>query len=54
MVDILSGSCPDLKYIDGALSGSGYASGYWDCCKQVVLGLVMLELEMKHLNVMQK
>ena len=27
MVDILSGSCPDLKYIDG------YASRYWDCCK---------------------
>ena len=27
------GSCPTIKYVSGGLSGSGYASRYWDCCK---------------------
>ena len=29
----VSGSCPDIKYVSGGLSGSGFASRYWDCCK---------------------
>ena len=29
----LTGSCPEIRYIDGGYSGSGYASRYWDCCK---------------------
>ena len=33
VVERLSGSCPDIKYINGGLSGSGFASRYWDCCK---------------------
>ena len=28
-----SGSCPALKVVSGGLSGSGFASRYWDCCK---------------------
>ena len=28
-----SGSCPDIKYVSGGLSGNGFASRYWDCCK---------------------
>ena len=29
----VSGSCPDIKYVSGGMSGSGFASRYWDCCK---------------------
>ena len=29
----LSGDCPAIKYVSGGLSGSGFASRYWDCCK---------------------
>ena len=29
----LYGSCPDIKYGSGGLSGNGFASRYWDCCK---------------------
>ena len=32
-VEELSGSCPALKVISGGMSGSGFASRYWDCCK---------------------
>ena len=28
-----SGSCPAIKKIQGGLSGSGWATRYWDCCK---------------------
>ena len=30
---VLSGECPAIKYVSGGLSGSGFASRYWDCCK---------------------
>ncbi len=33
VVEQLSGSCPAIKYISGGLSGRGFASRYWDCCK---------------------
>ena len=29
----ISGSCPEIKYVSGGRSGSGFASRYWDCCK---------------------
>ena len=29
----LSGSCPAINYVNGGLSGSGFQSRYWDCCK---------------------
>ncbi len=29
----VSGSCPGIKYVSGGMSGSGFASRYWDCCK---------------------
>ena len=32
-VEEVSGSCPALKVISGGMSGSGFASRYWDCCK---------------------
>ena len=32
-VPTMSGSCPALKYVSGGLSGSGFATRYWDCCK---------------------
>jgi hypothetical protein len=25
--------CPSFTYVNGGLSGSGFASRYWDCCK---------------------
>jgi hypothetical protein len=25
--------CPTFSYVNGGLSGSGFASRYWDCCK---------------------
>ena len=28
-----TGSCPEIRFINGGLSGSGFASRYWDCCK---------------------
>ena len=28
-----TGSCPAFKFVSGGLSGSGFASRYWDCCK---------------------
>ena len=31
--DNISGPCPEIKYVNGGLSGSGFASRYWDCCK---------------------
>jgi hypothetical protein len=31
--ETVSGSCPKITYIDGGMSGSGFASRYWDCCK---------------------
>ena len=33
VVEHLSGSYPDLTVVSGGMSGSGYASRYWDCCK---------------------
>ena len=27
------GSCPNFEFVNGGLSGSGFASRYWDCCK---------------------
>ena len=32
-VEEVSGSCPAIKYVSGGMSGSGFASRYWDCCK---------------------
>ena len=32
-VEQLSGSCPALVKRSGGMSGSGFASRYWDCCK---------------------
>ena len=32
-VEQLSGECPAIKYVNGGMSGSGFASRYWDCCK---------------------
>ena len=32
-VEELSGSCPPIKYVSGGMSGAGFASRYWDCCK---------------------
>ena len=29
---VLSG-CPSFRYVNGGLSGSGFQSRYWDCCK---------------------
>ena len=29
----VSGSCPNINYVSGGMSGSGFASRYWDCCK---------------------
>ena len=31
--EVVSGSCPKIKYVSGGMSGSGFASRYWDCCK---------------------
>ena len=31
--EVVSGSCPKIKYVNGGMSGSGFASRYWDCCK---------------------
>jgi hypothetical protein len=33
VVEHLSGSCPELTYVSGGMSGNGYATRYWDCCK---------------------
>ena len=33
VVEHLSGSCPEITYVIGGYSGSGFASRYWDCCK---------------------
>jgi len=30
---LVTSGCPTIKYINGGLSGSGFASRYWDCCK---------------------
>ena len=30
---IASGEVPEINYISGGMSGSGFASRYWDCCK---------------------
>ena len=27
------GSCPEIKYVEGGLSGLGVLSRYWNCCK---------------------
>ena len=32
-VEEISGSCPAIKTVPGGMSGSGFASRYWDCCK---------------------
>jgi len=32
-VEEVSGSCPAIKYVSGGMSGAGFASRYWDCCK---------------------
>ena len=32
-VEEISGSCPAIKTVSGGMSGSGFASRYWDCCK---------------------
>ena len=32
-VEQLSGECPAIKYVQNGVSGSGFASRYWDCCK---------------------
>ena len=29
----ISGSCPAIKEIPGGMTGNGFASRYWDCCK---------------------
>ena len=26
-------ACPSITYVSGGMSGSGFASRYWDCCK---------------------
>lgn len=31
--EVVSGSCPKINYVSGGMSGSGFASRYWDCCK---------------------
>lgn len=31
--ETVSGSCPKINYVSGGMSGSGFASRYWDCCK---------------------
>ena len=30
---LVTSSCPAINYVSGGLSGSGFASRYWDCCK---------------------
>ena len=32
-VEEISGSCPAIKTVPGGMTGSGFASRYWDCCK---------------------
>ena len=32
-VEQLSGECPTITYVSNGLSGTGYATRYWDCCK---------------------
>ena len=32
-VEQLSGDCPSITYVSSGLSGTGYATRYWDCCK---------------------
>jgi hypothetical protein len=32
-VEQLSGDCPTITAVSGGLSGTGYATRYWDCCK---------------------
>ena len=33
LVGLTISACPAIEYVSGGLSGSGFASRYWDCCK---------------------
>ena len=48
---LVTSGCPAIKYVNGGLSGSGFASRYWDCCKpSCAHGLEMQVMEMKQEN----
>ena len=33
LIGLVLTGCPSIKYVNGGLQGSGFASRYWDCCK---------------------